>query len=129
MDTWKICGMALICLVAFAVVRQWGRDFEVPMKLAAAVVFLGILLGLAIPLLTWIREMLSVGAVSEYAELLLGALGIAVVTGVCADLCRECREPTVASYVEMAGRLEILILSIPLIKEILAAVGQLPGVG
>lgn len=129
MDTWKICGMALICLVAFAVVRQWGRDFEVPMKLAAAVVFLGILLGMAIPLLTWIREMLSVGAVSEYAELLLGALGIAVVTGVCADLCRECREPTVASYVEMAGRLEILILSIPLIKEILAAVGQLPGVG
>lgn len=129
MDTWKICGMALICLVAFAVVRQWGRDFEVPMKLAAAVVFLGILLGMAIPLLTWIREMLSVGAVSEYAELLLGALGIAVVTGVCADLCRECREPTVASYVEMAGRLEILILSIPLIKEILAAIGQLPGVG
>jgi stage III sporulation protein AD len=129
MDTWKICGMALICLVAFAVVRQWGRDFEVPMKLAAAVVFLGILLGMAIPLLTWIREMLSVGAVSEYAELLLGALGIAVVTGVCADLCRECRESTVASYVEMAGRLEILILSIPLIKEILAAVGQLPGVG
>lgn len=129
MDTWKICGMALICLVTFTVVRQWGRDFEVPMKLAAAVVFLGILLGMAIPLLTWIREMLSAGAVSEYAELLLGALGIAVVTGVCADLCRECREPTVASYVEMAGRLEILILSIPLIQEILAAVGQLPGVG
>ena len=129
MDTWKICGLALICLVSFSVVRQWGRDFEVPMKLAAAVVFLGILLGMAIPLVSWMREMLSVGAVSEYAELLLGALGIAVVTGVCADLCRECREPTVASYVEMAGRLEILILSVPLIKEILDAVGQLPGVG
>ena len=99
------------------------------MKLAAAVVFLGILLGMAVPLLSWIREMLSAGAVSEYAELLLGALGIAVVTGTCADLCRECREPTVASYVEMAGRLEILILTIPLIKEILGTVGQLPGVG
>ena len=128
MDTWKICGLALICLVSFSVVRQWGRDFEVPMKLAAAVVFLGILLGMAIPLVSWMREMLSVGVVSEYAELLLGALGIAVVTGVCADLCRECREPTVASYVEMAGRLEILILSVPLIKEILDAVRQLPGV-
>ena len=129
MDTWKICGLALVCLVSFSVVRQWGRDFEVPMKLAAAVVFLGILLGMAIPLISWIREMLSASAVSEYAELLLGALGIAVVTGVCADLCRDCREPTVASYVETAGRLEILILSIPLIREILDAVGQLPGVG
>ena len=99
------------------------------MKLAAAVVFLGILLGMAVPLLSWMREMLSAGAVGEYAELLMGALGIAVMTGVCADLCRECREPTVASYVEMAGRLEILILTIPLIKEILGTVGQLPGVG
>jgi stage III sporulation protein AD len=129
MDTWKICGLALICVVAFSVVRGWGRDFEVPMKLASAVVFLGLLVGLAAPLLRWIREMLSTGAVSEYAELLLGALGIAVVTGVCADVCRECREPTVASYVEMAGRLEILILCVPLIKEILETVGNLPGMG
>lgn len=129
MDTWKICGLALICVVAFSVVRQWGRDFEVPMKLSAAVVFLGLLVGISVPLLGWIREMLSVGAVSEYAELLLGALGIAVVTGVCADVCRECKEPTVASYVEMAGRLEILILCIPLIKEILETVGEFPGLG
>lgn len=129
MDTWKICGLALISVVAFSVVRGWGRDFEVPMKLAAAVVFLGLLLGLARPLLGWIRQMLSVGAVSEYADLLLGALGIAMLTGVCADICRECREPTVASYVEMAGRLEILVLCIPLIKEILETVAALPGMG
>ena len=128
MDTWKICGLALICVVAFSVVRGFGKDFEVPMKLSAAVVFLGLLIGIAAPLLSWVREILSAGAVSEYAELLLGALGIAVVTGVCADICRECREPTVASYVEMAGRLEILILCIPLIKEILETVGELPGV-
>lgn len=129
MDTWKICGLALLTVVVFSVVRGWGRDFEVPMKLAAAVVFLGLLMGLARPLLVWVRQMLETGAVSEYAELLLGALGIAVVTGVCADVCRECREPTVASYVEMAGRLEILMLCIPLIKEILETVGEFPGVG
>lgn len=99
------------------------------MKLGAAVVFLGIIVGLLRPLVSWLRQMMEAGAVSEYTELLLGALGIAVATGVCADLCRECREPTVASYVEMAGRLEILLLCIPLIKEILAAVGELAGVG
>ena len=129
MDTWKICGLAILCVVAFSVVRQWGRDFEVPMKLAAAAVFLGILLGMMRPLVAWLRQMMDAGAVSEYAELLLGALGIAMATGVCADLCRECREPTVASYVEMAGRLEILLLCVPLIREILESVGALAGVG
>ena len=129
MDTWKICGLALICVIAFSAVRQFGRDFEVPMKLAAAVVFLGLILGIARPLLVYVRQMLGDGAVGPYAELLMGALGIAFLTGICADLCRECREPSVASYVEMAGRLEILLLCVPLIKEILESVGALLGVG
>lgn len=127
MDTWKICGLALLAVVAFSAVRAMGRDFEIPMKLVAAVVFLGLILGMAAPLMRHVRQMLSEGAVSEYAELLLGALGIAVLTGVCADICRECREATVASYVELAGRLEILLLCVPLIRDILETVGGLVG--
>ena len=127
MDTWRICGLALLCVVVFSVVRGMGRDFEVPMKLASAVVFLGLIVGLARPLLVYLRQMLAEGAVSEYAELLVGALGVAMLTGSCADLCRECREAGIASYVEMAGRLEILLLCIPLIRDILSAVSGLLG--
>ena len=104
-----------------------GRDFEVPMKLASAVVFFGLILGIARPLMVYVRQMLGEGAISEYAELLLGALGIAVLTGICADICRECRETSIASYVEIAGRLEILLLCVPLIRDILASVSQLLG--
>lgn len=127
MDTLRICGLALIAVIAFSAVRLWGRDFEIPMKLAAAVVFGGILLGMARPLLAWVREMLFSGVADAYAELLLSAVGIAALTGVCAEVCRDCREPTIASYVETAGRLEILLLCIPLIREILASVAALPG--
>ena len=127
MDTWKICGLALICVIAFSVVRHMGRDFEVPMKLASAVVFFGLILGIARPLMVYVRQMLGEGAISEYAELLLGALGIAVLTGICADICRECRETSIASYVEIAGRLEILLLCVPLIRDILASVSELLG--
>ena len=127
METWKICGLALVAVVAFSVVRQMGRDFEIPMKLAAAVVFLGLIVGLARPVVAYVRHMMGEGPIGQYADLLLGALGIAVVTGLCADVCRECRETAVASYVELAGRLEILVLCLPLIREILATVSALLG--
>ena len=127
MDTWKICGLALLCVVAFSAVRSLGRDFELPMKLTAAVVFLPLIVAVARPLLAYVTEMMSLTAMGEYAELLMGALGIAVMTGVCADICRECRESGVASYVEMAGRLEILLLCIPLIRDILETVSSLLG--
>ncbi len=125
METWKICGLALVALVVFTVVRQSGRDFEVPMKLTAAVVFLGMILGLVRPLVAYVRQLLSAGAVSEYANILLTSLGIAVLTGICADVCRECRETGLASYVELAGRLELLLLCLPLIKDILDSVSVL----
>ena len=119
--------MALLCVVVFSVVRGMGRDFEIPMKLTSAVVFLGIIVSLSRPLMLYLRKMLAEGAVSEYAEILMGALGVAMLTGICADLCRECRETGIASYVEMAGRLEILLLCVPLIQDILAAVSGLLG--
>lgn len=127
MDTWRICGLALLCVVVFSVVRGMGRDFEIPMKLTSAVVFLGIIVSLSRPLMVYLRKMLAEGAVSEYAEILMGALGVAMLTGICADLCRECRETGIASYVEMAGRLEILLLCVPLIRDVLAAVSGLLG--
>ena len=125
MDTWKICGLALVAVIAFAVVRHMGRDFEIPMKLTAAVVFGGILVAMARPLTIWIRDSLGGGTAARYTDVLLGALGIALATGICADICRDCRESSIAGYVEMAGRIEILLLCLPLIAEILEAVGGL----
>ena len=127
METWKFCGLALVAVIAFAVVRHMGRDFETPMKLTAAVFFGGLLITMAVPLVRWIRENLVGGSAERYADILLGALGIALMTGICADICRDCREPSIAGYVEMAGRLEILLLCLPLIAEILETVsGLLP---
>lgn len=127
METWKFCGLALVAVIAFAVVRHMGRDFEIPMKLTAAVVFGGLLITMAVPLVRWIRENLVGGNAERYTDILLGALGIALMTGICADICRDCREPSIAGYVEMAGRLEILLLCLPLIAEILETVsGLLP---
>lgn len=125
METWKFCGLALVAVIAFAVVRHMGRDFEIPMKLTAAVVFGGLLITMAVPLVRWIRENLVGGNAERYTDILLGALGIALMTGICADICRDCREPSIAGYVEMAGRLEILLLCLPLIAEILETVSGL----
>ena len=59
------------------------------------------------------------------AEFLLKALGIAVLTQCCAELCRESGESGVANGVELAGKVEILLLALPLIAEILSTAREL----
>lgn len=121
MDTWRLCGLAILAAVAFSAVRQMGKDFEVPLRLTAGVIFWGAVVVMARPLMNFIRELTQSGMAGEYAGLAVTAVGIAMLCGICADLCRECRETALATAVETAGRVEILLLCVGPIRDVLEA--------
>ena len=55
----------------------------------------------------------------------LRSLGIAVVAGCAADVCRDLGQDSVASGVELAGKAEIMLVCLPLITELLSVVRSL----
>ena len=57
--------------------------------------------------------------VGRYADVMLRALGIALLTRICADVCKETGQTSVASGVELAGKLTLLTLCLPMIGEII----------
>lgn len=122
MDAAEICAAGIAVTLLLALLRQWNPAFDLPMKLAAAILFISVLLGLAAPLFSYVRSLLEMTAVKPYAELLFRALGVALLCEIAGGICRECKETTVGTFVEMAGRLEILILCLPLMEEILESV-------
>lgn len=122
MDTVKLCAAGLVVTLVLALIRTWNPSFDLPMKLSAAVLFVGLLLSLASPLISYAKGLMESTAAAPYAEILLRALGVAVLTETVGSICRECKEGAVASYLEIAGRLEILILCLPLMEEILESV-------
>lgn len=54
----------------------------------------------------------------EYVFVMLKGLGAALITHFCASVCREYGKPSLADSVELAGKLEILLLCFPLLTEI-----------
>ena len=60
--------------------------------------------------------------VSEYASVMIKALGIGLLTKVCADVCRDMGEDSTATKMEIAGRIGILSLGLPVITELVGAV-------
>ncbi len=64
-------------------------------------------------------------SVAEYAAVMLKGLGAAILTHVCSSVCRECGKPTLADYVEFAGRIELVLLCLPLITQIMKAADTL----
>jgi stage III sporulation protein AD len=119
----KLCGLAITAAMLIALLRKWNAELAVFLKIAAGIVAATACIGAAMPIVEYVRELAELGAQGEIltaAELMLRVLAVATVTYICANICRDCGETTLASYLELGGKIEIVLLSLPLIKEIVS---------
>lgn len=120
MTALKLCMLAVTGVCAAMIVKQWKNDFLPLLRLALALLFAVAAIGAASPLVSYLSGLTGRDGMGTYAEILMKALGIAVLTQCCAELCRECGENGAATGVELTGKVQILLLCLPLINEILS---------
>ena len=125
----KLCMVALLILTSSTVIRGWKSDFLPLIRMGAVVLFGAFLIASAKPLLALIRTLGNGAGASKHIETILKGLGIVLLTQICSDICRDSGETTLAGHVETVGKLELLLLCIPLIEEILAIAEKLLTMG
>ena len=125
---WRICGGALLALVAAVTLSELKGGARSLVRLGGAVVLLGGCTALLVPLIARLGDLTDhyLGtAAKPYATLLLRCLGIALCAEIVSSLCRDGGEGGLAAAVEMGGKLILLILLLPTVEELLAVVGGL----
>ncbi len=123
----KICMTALVCCVAIMLLSGFGGASGISSVLRACGLALclggaAVLLGEAVEK---ISELSGLGDYSEYVSLMLRGLGICVLCRICSDICRESGQASLASAVETAGKLSLVLLALPIVSDILLFVGDL----
>ena len=127
MDTLKMCGVALIASFAAMLLREVRRDLDIPVRIAAAVLLLGAGVAMAAPLAAYLGCDAG-AALGDDMEVLVRALAVALAVKLAADICRECGAAGVGSALETVGKIEVLLLSLPLFRRALDIVGDLAGI-
>ncbi len=122
----KLCGGALLCAVAVLLVKSAKGD-ALPLQWTGILVLCGASLALWQPVLSWLGELCGAFGLGETTELLFKGLGVGVLTQLCADLCRQSGEGSLASGVEMAGKAELLLLCLPMLRELVEVAEGLLG--
>ena len=114
-----IVGAALIAAILAVTLKRYNQEYVVIISIIAGVVILvEILLNLT-PAVREITTLLSgVGLSQEYGLILFKTLGICFLAQFAADSCRDAGESALASKVELAGKISILVLSLPLFEDI-----------
>lgn len=120
----KLCGGAILLVVAILLLKQTKTDVW-PLQWLGILLTAGAGLLLLEPVLSWFRELSEANGIGNYTDCLLRALGVAFLTQGCADLCRQSGEASLASGVELAGKAELLLLALPLLRELLSVAGTL----
>ena len=120
-DMFALSGVAFCALVCLLTVRETRREWQPYVLLGTAAVFLGLMLPGVREAASFLSGLAS--AAGEGSGVILRALGIAWMAASAAELCRASGEPALAGYVETAGRVELLLLSLPLLRELLSLAG------
>lgn len=124
MNVFTYCAAALFCVCGISILRSVKSDFA-PYATAGAGI---VLLGVAIKELEALKELISYvsayGGESIFSPI-TKALIIALLCQITAEICRDFGENGIASKVELGGKVAIIYLSVPLIKEVLKSAGQI----
>lgn len=119
MSPLKICMIAVLGIALTVILRQWKSDLLPLVRVGFVILFATAFLLSVSPLLSFVRRLGDGNGIGSYVETLFKALGIALVCEVCANICRESGEGGIASGVELVGKIEILLLCVPLMEQIL----------
>lgn len=130
MDMMKVTAVALMGTVALLIFKQYKPEWGIPTRLVLGVVLAGMLLAGAGEILTFAETLTGEDDSMPQSmwRVMIKGLGIAFVTEIATGVCRDSGEASLATWVEMAGKLALLMLAMPLIRDVLLTVKSLLGV-
>lgn len=121
----QISGVALLGVMAVLLLRELRATAAVPVRLVTSLVLMAAAVGLYAPIVSRVHTLFSLSGGDALSGAVLRAVGIGLVCELTAGFCRDLGEGSIAEGVLLFGRLEILLLSLPLIDELLKIIGEL----
>ncbi len=124
----KVFGGAILCVMLLVILKKESPDTALTARMTWGMVLAGACVASMLPIVDYIREIgegFGGEGLSDAVTVLLKALGVSLLTHICATVCRDSGEGSIAYYVELFGKTEIMLLSLPLLRGMLETVLEL----
>ena len=120
MEIVKIIGVGLIATIILAIIRTYKPELTIYVSIiAGAIIFYMVMdkLSEIIDLLTYLSKKSGINA--QYVAILLKISGIAILSEFAVSVCKDLGETAVATKIDLAGKIIIISISIPIISALL----------
>lgn len=119
----QIFGIAAICLMLSVFLKSENKLFALFVTAAGAVLIFLIVSGTAADVFSTLADIKNMDNYSgTYIALMLKILGISMVTQIVCDICRDNGEHALASQTEIASKIIVLAMLLPLFETVIQIV-------
>lgn len=126
MEILKISAFALIATVVIVLIKQEKKEIGVTISIFAAVILAAYAIVKLDDVVSLIYELVSkAGVNAKYLEIILKVVGIAYIIELTKDVCVDSGETALGSKVEMAGKIMIMSMTIPIITGVIEVINKL----
>lgn len=119
-DILQIIGLAIVATVLIAVLKTHRPEIAIQISIAVGILVFMMILGkvsAVIELLNSYAQKVNIDTL--YLSTLLKIVGIAYIAEFGAEVCKDAGESAIASKVELAGKVMIIVLAVPIITSLM----------
>lgn len=119
-DILQIVGIGIIATIIILVIKASRPEFAIQVSIITGIAILLLVvgkIGAIVDLLNSFTGKINIDV--AYITILLKIIGIAYISEFGAEVCRDAGESSIASKVELAGKVIIMTLAVPIITSLL----------
>ena len=120
MEIYAIIGIGIVSAVMALVLKQYKPEYAMMVSLVCCVLILLAVIEQVSDLMGTLNAMLATANIPvELTAVLFKALGICIVTQLASDTCKDAGESAIASKLELAGKVAVLVIAMPLFNQLI----------
>lgn len=120
MDIAKIVAIAFISVIIIGIIKQQRPEFTIYASIIAGAIILYFVFNELTPIISMLQNLSDkMGVTSKFFGILLKITGISYLTEFGANVCKDSGETAIASKVELAGKVLIVGISIPILTTLM----------
>ena len=119
MEIFKIIGIGLITLCLSLIVRQIKPEFSIFISVAGGAIIFIMVVNMLVGLFGEISNITKVAGIdNDLFAALIKIIGIGYITEFASDVCIDAQNSSLAHKIQLAGKITILFLALPIFRSI-----------
>lgn len=121
-----VIGISITALILSLFLKDYNKTVSLILVLFSSALLFFKIVGSIGEITDTLKEITdNAGELSSYLKLMLKVLGIALITQITADICRDCGETALAGQTEVAAKIIIVAMILPLFEAVIKIISGL----